>query len=76
MMSDGNAPPSVRPSVQLITDAAIDEVRAAHEERHAIRPGPKPIVYVSKPPPPPAPAPKPTQQQRPPNSIYSFKNTG
>ena len=26
---------------QLITDAAIDEVRAAHEERNAIRPGPK-----------------------------------
>ena len=66
------------PLRQLITDAAIDEVRAAHEERHAIRPGPKPIVYVSKPPPPPAPAnPEPTpQQQRPPNSIYSFKNTG
>ena len=61
-----------RPSLQLITDAAMDEVRAAHEERHAIRPGPKPIVYVSKPPPPPAPEPA----QQPPNPIYGFKNTG
>ena len=62
------------PSLQLITDAAIDEVRAAHEERHAIRPGPKQaIVYVSKPPPPP-PAPEPAQQ--PSNPIYGYKNTG
>ena len=61
---------------QLITDAAIDEVRAAHEERTAIRPGPKQaIVYVSKSPPPP-PAPEPTKQQQAPNSIYSYKNTG
>ena len=62
------------PVIQLITDAAIDEVRAAHEERHAIRPGPKPIVYVSKPPPPPPAAPEPAQQ--PQNPVYSFKNTG
>ena len=69
------------PPSQLITDAAIDEVRAAHEERRAIRPGPKPIVYVSKPPPPPKPAASaapehPKQQQHNHNSIYGFKNSG
>ena len=67
------------PPSQLITDAAIDEVRAADEERRAIRPGPKPIVYVSKPPPPPKPASAPEQpkhQQHNHNSIYGFKNSG